>query len=90
MHGSPEGTYYIAVGVHDDNWVHVDSVNDVSLRSLFPDKPLSKKGLALHKRWIESVGGFVRTSSEGDTWHFHARFPAAMAGDVLKFAGGQQ
>lgn len=47
VHGSPEGTYYIAVGVHDDNWVHVDSVNDVSLRSLFPDKPLSKKGLAL-------------------------------------------
>ena len=90
VHGSPEGTYYIAVGVHDDNWVHVDSVNDVSLRSLFPDKPLSKKGLALHKRWIESVGGFARTSSEGDTWHFHACFPAAMAGDVLKFAGGQQ
>lgn len=90
VHGSPEGTYYIAVGVHDDNWVHVDSVNDVSLRSLFPDKPLSKKGLALHRRWIESVGGFARTSSEGDTWHFHACFPAAMAGDVLKFAGGQQ
>lgn len=90
VHGSPEGTYYIAVGVHDDNWVHVDSVNDVSLRSLFPDKPLSKKGLALRKRWIESVGGFVRTSSEGDTWHFHACFPVAMAGDVLKFAGGQQ
>lgn len=90
VHGSPEGAYYIAVGVHDDNWVHVDSVNDVSLRSLFPDKPLSKKGLALHKRWIESVGGFVRTSSEGDTWHFHACFPVAMAGDVLKFAGGQQ
>lgn len=90
VHGSPEGTYYIAVGVHDDNWVHVDSVNDVSLRSLFPDKPLSKKGLALHKRWIESVGGFARTSSEGDTWHFHACFPAAMAGDVLKFTGGQQ
>lgn len=90
VHGSPEGTYYIAVGVHDDNWVHVDSVNNVSLRSLFPDKPLSKKGLALRKRWIESVGGFVRTSSEGDTWHFHACFPVAMAGDVLKFAGGQQ
>lgn len=74
VHGSPGGEYRLIVFWDDDNLIHVDQVNDVSSKNLFLDKPRSGNGLLLHIKWIESIGGFVKSSSEKGAWQFHARF----------------
>ena len=79
VHGSPGGEYRLIVFWDDDNLIHVDQVNDVSSKNLFLDKPRSGNGLLLHIKWIESIGGFVKSSSEKGAWQFHARFPVVMS-----------
>ncbi|WP_368232416.1 hypothetical protein, partial [Bifidobacterium pseudocatenulatum] len=81
VHGSPGGEYRLIVFWDDDNLIHVDQVNDVSSKNLFLDKPRSGNGLLLHIKWIESIGGFVKSSSEKGAWQFHARFPVVMSED---------
>ena len=74
VHGSPGGEYRLIVFWDDDDLIHVDQVNDISSKNLFPDKPVSGNGLSLHMKWIKSIGGFAKTSSEKGAWQFHARF----------------
>lgn len=81
VHGSPGGEYRLIVFWDDDDLIHVDQVNDVSSKNLFLDKPRSGNGLLLHIKWIESIGGFVKSSSEKGAWQFHARFPVIMSED---------
>lgn len=81
VHGSPGGEYRLIVFWDDDDLIHVDQVNDISSKNLFPDKPVSGNGLSLHMKWIKSIGGFAKTSSEKGAWQFHARFPVVMSED---------
>lgn len=81
VHGSPGGEYRLIVFWDDDDLIHVDQVNDISSKNLFPDKPVSGNGLSLHMKWIKSIGGFAKTSSEKGAWQFHARFPVIMSED---------
>lgn len=81
VHGSPGGEYRLIVFWDDDDLIHVDQVNDISSKNLFPDKPVSGSGLSLHMKWIKSIGGFAKTSSEKGAWQFHARFPVIMSED---------
>ena len=74
VHGSPGGEYRLIVFWDDDNLIHVDQVNDVSSKNLFLDKPRSGNGLLLHIKWIESIGGFVKSSSEKGAWQFSCAF----------------
>lgn len=81
VHGSPGGEYRLIVFWDDDDLIHVDQVNDISSKNLFPDNPVSGSGLSLHMKWIKSIGGFAKTSSEKGAWQFHARFPVIMSED---------
>lgn len=89
VHAKPYGEYHISIW-QEREILRLTQVNEVSGDNLFPDKPLSGKGLKFHADGIRELGGSIRTSYEDDAWVLHVNIPihAATAGTATEEATG--